>query len=438
LGSAALEVAKEVMNAFHFERAFRSLMKSQWLKPMEIEKQSLKKMRALLTHCYATVPYYNKIFKERNLKPQDIKSVSDLQKLPILTKSIARENFDLLIASCFNQNRLSISFTAGSTGEPFRFVNDSCQLTWVNAAVLRSFYWAGYRRFDKMVNFWGFQSEHDLFPTKPWQRQMVVSSLGADEKKIKKVLRFMGWFKPKGIRGYSTSLYLLAKYNDDVKLKFAVSTAEMLFKHYRKLIEEKFGCEVYDNYSSREFMMASECEEHQGYHIVSENCILEFIRDNEQVSPGETGRILVTDLVRYGMPFVRYDVGDMGKSSPQPCSCGRGLPLIESIEGRVTDMIFTPSGKFISPSVMFPLGWMGLDIKQFQVIQKSKEDLMIKIVKGPTYSDKDTQFILNSLQKRLQDMKIEIKFVDEIASTKSGKRLLVFSEIAPSEKETEI
>ena len=424
------------MNAFHHERVFRSLMKSQWLKAIEIERQSLKKMRALLRHCYDTVPYYNRVFKEQNLKPYDIKSIRDLQKLPILTKSIARENFHLLISSNFSRNNLYLTSTAGSTGEPFKFMNDPSQLAWVNAAVLRSFYWAGYRRFDKIVNFWGFQSEHDLFPTKPWQRQMTVSSFGADAKKIKKMLRFMRWFKPKGIRGYPTSLYLLAKYSDDIKLKFAVSTSEMLFEHYRKLIEEKFGCEVYDNYSSREFMIASECEEHQGYHIVSENCILEFIRDNEQVSPGETGRILVTDLVRYGMPFVRYDIGDMGKPSSQPCSCGRGLPLIKSIEGRVTDIIFTPSGKFISPSVIVPI--MELDIKQFQVIQKSREDLMIKIVKGPTYSDKDTRFILNSLQKPLQDMRIEIKFVNEILPTKSGKRLLVFSEIGPSEKESEI
>lgn len=401
-------------------------MKSQWLKPNEIQLLQSKKLRVLIDHCYNNVPYYNKILKERKLKPYDIKAIDDLQKLPVLTKTIIRKNFKRLIAQNFPLKRMFLSSTGGSMGEPLKFINDDVSLLWINTAVNRSFRWAGYRRFDKMVTVWGFPSRQNQVPTKPWQRQMTLSTFGADEERIKRILMSINWFRPNGIRGYASALYLLAKSNEDVKVKFVISTSEMLFGHYRKLIEESFGCEVYDNYSSREFMMASECEEHTGYHIAAENCILEFIRDNEQVSPGETGRILVTDLTRYGMPFIRYDIQDMGCPSDETCPCGRGLPLMKSVEGRTTDFIFTPSGKYISgPAVT--LAFKDLDIEQFQLVEESRGKLVIRIAKGPTYSDADTQFLLNFFRKYAQDMKIKVDFVSNIPVSKSGKRLIVVS-----------
>lgn len=402
-------------------------MKTQWQTPREIQSLQSKKLRALIDHCYNDVPFYNRILKDHKLKPYDIRSTEDLQKLPILTKTIIRENFKAMVARNFPPKRMFLSSTGGSTGEPLKFFNDNVSLRWLNAALSRSFHWTGYRRFDKMVNVWGFPSDTQM-PTKPWQRQMTVSAFGTDEEKIRRILMSINWFRPKGIRGYASVIYLLAKYNENLNVNFVISTSEMLFEHYRKLIEEKFGCEVYDNYSSREFMIASECEEHSGFHIAAENCILEFIKDAEQASPGEMGKILVTDLTRYGMPFIRYDIGDIGIASSETCSCYRGLPLIKSIEGRATDMIFASNGVFIgSPAIT--LIFRDLDVEKYQVIQSSLENLVIKIVKGPTYSDKDTDFILSHFKKYAQEMRIKVEFVDEIRLTRSGKRRVVISDV---------
>lgn len=416
-----------LVDEFVHETVFRKLMKSQWERPALIQQISMKKLQALLKHSYNNVSYYHKIFKERNLDPKNIKSTQDLQKLPILTKSDIKENFTKLTAVNFPLKRLIPGSTGGSTGEPVKFLNDRNSLVWINAAVLRSFYWAGYRRFNKLVNVWGFPE--NSVSIKPWQRQLTISTFGADDAKMKYFLDLIKKFKPKGIRGYASSLYLLARLTDYMNLSFVISTSEMLFEHYRKLIEEKFNCEVYDNYSGREFMIASECEEHNGYHIAAENLIVEFVRDDEHVSPGEFGEILITDLTRYGMPLIRYQVGDVGRASDAACSCGRGLPLIKSIEGRVTDFIWTPSGKFVS-SPAVTLLFKDMDVKQYQVVQESKEKLVIKIVKGLNYSEKDTHFILSNFRKYIDDMVIKVEFTDEIPPTKSGKRRVVISEIS--------
>jgi len=400
-------------------------MKSQWLKPVEIEKLSVRKLRALIKHSYENVPYYHKIFKERNLSPEDIKSVKDLQKLPPLTKRIIRENFDKLIASNFPVKDLVPWSTTGTT-EPFKFMQDRDSLMWINAAVLHSFYWVGYRRFDKLVNVWGFPK--DLHSWKPWQRQLTISTFGADDQRIKYYVKLIKNFKPKGIRGYASSLYILAKQASGIKLDFAISTSEVLYDHYRKLIERKFGCEVYDNYSSREFMIASECKQHIGYHIAAENVIVEFVRDDEHVAPGERGEILITDLTKYGMPFIRYKIGDVGRFSNEVCPCGRGLPLMRSIEGRIQDIVFTPSGKFIGLGVGFI--FQDLSIEQFQLVQKTKGELVVRIVKDQRYPEVDTQFILDQLRKYLgADMKLEVEFVDKIPATRSGKRLVAVSKV---------
>jgi len=400
-------------------------MRTQWLSSVSISDLSLKRLRALMQYSYDNVPYYHRIFKERNLTSSDIKSVKDLHKLPRLTKKIVKDNFDKMISSNFPKSDLVPWSTGGSTGVPLKFMQDRESLRWIDTAMLRSFCWAGYRRFNKLVTVWGFPEKPS--PLKPWQRHLTISTFGVGDRQIMHYLELIRKFKPKGIRGYASSLYVLAKQASGIKLDFAISSSEVLFDRYRKLIEEKFECDVFDNYSSREFMVASECKEHAGYHVAAENVMVEFVRDNEHVAPGERGEILVTDLTKYGMPLIRYETGDLGKSSDEVCPCGRGLPLIKCIEGRVTDIISTPRGKFIS-SPAVTLIFRNLEVDKFQIVQKTKEKLVIKIVKGPRYSHIDTEYVLDQFRKYIEeDMEVEVEFVKRIPLTKSGKLRVVVS-----------
>jgi len=437
---ASEPAGKRLWRFLRFEKIYRMLEVNQWKKPREIESLQARGLRALLNHAYNNCPYYHEVFKSRGLHPSDIRNVTDLCKLPILTKETIRKNFKGLIATNYPNAKLIPWSTGGSTGEPLRFMHDETDMMYINANNLRMLKWVGYRRFfDKNVTLWGFPQEKTVVTRKLLgflPQSLELSLFGATYKEISNIIHVIRKFKPTWLKGYSSYLYLLAKYMEknginDIHPRFILSVSEKLYDYQRKKIENVFGCKVFDNYSSREFSIAQECKEQSGYHIASDILILEFIRDNEQVSAGELGKILVTDLTKFGMPFIRYEIGDLGVPSDETCSCGRGLPLMKSVEGRTTDFVFTPTGRFISSSAV-TLIFKDLNVEGFQVVQETKEKIIVKIVKGPVFSDKDIHFILNSFKKYVKDdMDVELQFVDEIPPTRSGKRLVVVSSISP-------
>ena len=125
------------------------------------------------------------------------------------------------------------------------------------------------------------------------------------------------------------------------------TTGDMLYPHYRKIIEKQFNCKIFDGYGGESTAVSFECEEHNGYHICDEDVIVEFFKEDEHVVPGETGRIVFTNLNNYAMPFIRYDIEDIGTYTDESCPCGRGLSLMKSVEGRDSDIIMTPDGDII-------------------------------------------------------------------------------------------
>ena len=165
-------------------------------------------------------------------------------------------------------------------------------------------------------------------------------------------------------------------------LQGVICAAEKVLPFQREVMERVFGCPVFNTYGSREFMLiASECEKHEGLHVNVENLIVEIVKeDGTYAREGETGRIIITDLHNYGMPFIRYEIGDLAVFTERRCSCGRGLPIIEDVVGRSLDMIKTPEGKIV-PGEFFPhLMKEFKEILKFQVIQETLENLRIRMV----------------------------------------------------------
>ena len=157
-------------------------------------------------------------------------------------------------------------------------------------------------------------------------------------------------FRPKVLLGYANSLKLLAQYLKSHGLaayqpRSIVSTAEVLGPEDRALIEDVFGCRVFNRYGCREVsVIASECAEHAGMHIMAEGLCVEVVRGGRYAPPGEAGAVLITDLLNLAMPLIRYRIGDVAASQAGPCSCGRGLPRLEGLQGRVTDFLVARTG----------------------------------------------------------------------------------------------
>ena len=219
----------------------------------------------------------------------------------------------------------------------------------------------------------------------------------------------------------------------NIKLDLIIAWAAQLYPHQRELMEATYNCPVADLYGASEVgHIAADCPEKE-LHINEENLLVEVVNDGVPCRAGEQGSVLVTTLNQYPMPFIRYDIGDIGVLGDEPCSCGRGLGTLKELIGRSGEVLSTPSGKVLVPNFwcrMMRKEEVASYVKQFKVIQKTKSDISIQIVRDHGYTDEHTSFLRALFDSNLgDDINIHFKFVENIPPDKSGKYMLVVSEL---------
>lgn len=418
------------------------LEKNQWLSADAIREFQWSKLKKLLAYASEKVPYYTALFFKAGIKPGEINSEEDFRKIPILTKDDIRTKIHELTAPDFNRKLLRPSSTGGSTGENLNFYLDVSRSEYGRASLIRCNRWIGIDIGDREAWLWG--SPLDIAKSrKIWSRMIkffkndiMLSSYDLSEESLKGYSKKLSKFKPKMITAYPTPMetfatYLLRNQINTIKPKAIVTSAETLFDHQRRVIEYAFDCKVFNRYGSREFgTLAQECEKHS-LHIIADRFYVEFLdNDGSPVRSEETGEIFVTDLDNYGMPFIRYKIGDMGVPSNRKCKCGRGLPLMEKVEGRVYDIIRTVSGQALSGTFWSMLSRAVDGIRQFQVIQEEIEKITFKIVVDDTFRNESLEYLQKKIAEHCgHDFKVDFQIVDNISLTKSGKFRFVISEI---------
>ena len=434
-------------------KCLRELERSQWWSRDELLELQHQRLRRLVKQAYDNVPYYRRIFDVRGLKPNDIESIEDLAKLPVLNKLLVRKNFDDMVARGFPAKEMIPNATGGSTGETLAFYSTRDDLyNWGFAAAQRAYRWAGYEIGDRLV----ILRERHLYRStleaiRETAKEFIerVVFIDANELSLEKLTFFarkLGGFRPAVIQGYPSAVYLLARFIEKEGMpkfrpKAVIMASEQLYDYQREFIGQVFECDTYSHYASWEvYAIATECPEHSGYHIAAENIIIEIVDDRgEPVPAGQEGKILITNLHNYAMPFIRYDMGDVGVSSDKVCPCGRGLPLLAALTGRTTDAIITRSGKSI-PGVALPWQFMAsLGVEQFQIVQQSYEEVMVRLVMGGKYFANRAEELTREIIRRYrpifgEDMEITVDFVDDIPPTKAGKRRIVVSNLTPGKE----
>jgi len=425
-------------------KCLAELQKSQWLSKDEILNIQNKRLRALIKHSYENVPYYHKTFKKLGIMPEDIKNKEDLVKLPIIDKTIIKNNFEDFKAKNFENWKPISRTTGGTTGKPFRYFSDSREHSVFWADLWRVWGWAGWEIGEKRATIGGSAPSSSGFKFRSFissrvmERNLSLSSFEVKTEAMQDHLDKLKRFKPKILRGYPSALYLFAKFIDErkitgPKISSIVSISEQLYEHQRKAIENVFECKVFDNYGCPDGgILVCECEEHE-YHINSENAIAEIVKKEDVVSAGEKGEIVSTNLARFAMPFIRYRTGDVGKAKDDKSNCKRGLEMFDSILGRTSDYLILPSGDVLSGvsiAAVFNKISSQINIKHYQVVQEKKGELKVLLVADEGYSDKDSELIFGALQEHMGNkMSIEIKEVDDIPLTESGKRRSVVSKL---------
>jgi phenylacetate-CoA ligase len=271
-------------------------------------------------------------------------------------------------------------------------------------------------------------------------RRIPMDAFALTNGKMDNFAEIMVRKKPTMILAYANAVYGFARYLDEIGfparkigLKGIVSSAEKLHDFQRDLIEEVFGCKVFDRLGSREVgLIASECDRHVGLHMNVDNLMIEFLDEgNNPVPPGKPGRIIVTDLLNKATPFIRYDMGDIGVWSDRPCCCGRTLPLMKCIEGRTADFILTKDGRKIHGEYFTHLFYGIRGLRQFQFIQKDLNLIEIKIIKNSEWDLSKEPEILQRIREYMKDPKLQINmiFVNQIPKPRSGKLRFTISEL---------
>ena len=429
------------------QRYYSELKRSQWLAPEQMLEMQARKLARLVDHAYKHVAYYRERMDELGLTPGDIRGVEDLAKLPLLDKATVREYlyFDLLSDNHDKRRILRVN-TSGSTGEPFVCFADQHQLEIRLASTMRAMEWTGYRFGDRQTRLWHqtlgmSRGQRIRERIDAWfHRRMFVPAFEMSHQNIGQVIEKIRRHKPVLIDGYAESLNLLAGYlkENEVEgfdLKGIMSSAQVLPENSREVIERGFGCGVFDKYGAREFSgIAYECDAHDGHHVAAESYIVEILCNGRPAEPGEMGEVVITDLNNFCMPMIRYRIGDLAVAMDQdvPCACGRGLPRIGKIEGRVQAIIFAKNGRFL-PGTFFAHFFKDYEymIRQYQVVQEEPGEILLKVIKAARFSDEGFAEVLDKLREFLGDETVvAVEFVEEIPLVRTGKHQGSISKVA--------
>ncbi|MDP8230599.1 MAG: hypothetical protein P9L93_05795 [Candidatus Gorgyraea atricola] len=412
-----------------FQRLVSELEKSQYYSEEELRNLQNEKFRIIIKHSYENVPYYRRLFKKLNLKPEDFKDISDISKLPMISKPDVRVNPDDFLAKNINRLFTRTVFSSGTTGSPLKIFRDMYLINFENAILTRQYRWAGFNPGDKKViirsspivpsrvkrpPFW----RHDVF-----QNSLCASSYHLSKENVDSYAREISRYSSDVLETVPSQGYIFAKLaflkGIDLNFKSIFTSSEVMMPEKKLFIEKQLKGKVFDHYGTAERVSAIGTCERGTYHVYPEYAITEFLP-----VPGKKGQfeIVGSTLNSFAMPLFRYKTGDIVTLSSKVCSCGRNFPIVESIEGRNTDQFFiTKDGRMISLFCSIFSADLK-DVIEAQFIQEDMNMLKVKLVAGDKYDSSDEELIKTNIKNYLgEDVTVDIEKVDFVPRTNTGK-----------------
>jgi len=440
----------DALRGTHTMRALRELEDSQWWPLSRLEELQATKLNALISHAYQNVPYYRRLMERANLRPCAIRSVADLPRFPVLTRDIVRTSLTEMRATDYPAHKLRRGTTGGSTGQPLVFYSTlDDQRTRGFARGIRALQYAGVdlgerRLLIRIQRHRTSSRERALHRlSRILENVHELDSRDITESTLPGIVSYLDRDDVRCLTGYPSAVSFIASWieeNDTTvpALDAIVTGGEQLFAHQRQRIRNVLGLEPFSKYSTNEvFEIAMECETHSGMHVAAEDLIVEIVdEEGKPVPPGTEGRVLITNLHNYGMPFIRYDLEDTGAFLAGPCPCGRELPRLSHVLGRRFDMIHTPSGRHVSGANLGTNRLANMPVRKFQFVQEALDHLVIRLVALPGTPDSDLSAMRSRIPPMLNeilgdDVRVEVRFQDDIELTSGGKHLLVISKVDP-------
>jgi phenylacetate-CoA ligase len=421
----------------------RRLEESQWWPAERLRDHQLERLKAFLGDIGRRVPYYRALFERTGFDAAAMRSVSDLQALPLLAKADIRQHAEAMKAD--GHGPLARYNTGGSSGEPLIFFIGKGRSSHDVGAKWRVTRWWGVDIGDPEMVIWGSPIELGAQDRLRRLRDRVMRShlLPAFEMSEAKLDGFIAEIRarrPRMLFGYPSALTHIANHAakrgidlTDLGIKVAFVTSERLYDEQRAAIERAFGCRVANGYGGRDAgFIAHECPE-GGMHLMAEDIVVAGVgAAGRRGAPGQAGEIVVTNLSTGDFPFVRYRTGDVAVMDERSCSCGRGLPLLREIQGRTTDFVIAADG-----TVMHGLSLIYIlrdlpGLKSFKVIQESLALTRVLLIPEAGFPADAQARIVAGFKRRLgEGVQIDVSIVDAIPPEKSGKFRYIVSHALP-------
>jgi phenylacetate-CoA ligase len=423
-------------------RNHRLLRQSQFDTPQAVQSRQWQALKNLLHHAHASVPFYCERFTQAGIHPDAIQDLDAFRQIPLLTKEDLRRHGQTMLSSAYDRGRLRHKKTSGSTGVSVEVWVDEPSMQWKRACTLRSDEWSGWRFGEPVAMVWG----NPEYLKYGWrgrlrnallERARYLDTLKMDEAALAQFAADLERKQPSLLFGHAHSIYLFAEYvqtkgRQAIRPKGIIATAMVLHDWQRRSIEQAFGCRVTNRYGCEEVsLIACECERHDGMHVNADGVLVEIIRDGRPAEPGEAGSIVVTDLTNRAMPILRYQVGDVAVATGRQCPCGRGLPLLDRLEGREADYVITAAGDLISGISLtenFAMEVPG--IAQLQIVQEATGHFRFRIVRGAAFGPDSLREIQRLVGLRFGPATThECEYVDRIPQEPSGKYRFCISKV---------
>ena len=423
----------------------KDLEETQWMSNDELNKWQWNRLKNLLHHAFLNIPYYQKQFETANLSPDKISNYDDFLNFPILTKEQYRNNLSQLVAQN-RKTRLDLKRTSGSSGIPLEILKDRDTYARTRAIMYRCYKWYGIDIGDKQARVLGHPT---TFISKLQEdiQDLILNKTRLDpvfltEKNMLSYYHKLKRIKPKYIYGYPSAIYEFGKFltqkslePSKLRIPVIITTGEILQPSQKDHIESVFESKVVNEYGCSECgIIAFPCPEGK-MHLSSDNLFIEIIKNGKPAEPGEMGEVVVTELFHYAAPLIRYNVADLAKSSQdQHCPCGRGLPVIDSVEGRSSQLIALPNGQKVHTEIFHyisdAISENGGGIKHFRVIQKKESEFQVEVVPDENYTSKTMEYLASEFKRFLgKEIILDVREVDEISRDKSGKLRYFISEM---------
>lgn len=433
----------EKLTGRSFLRVERELAAFQWLSPEAVSRFQRDRLAVIARHAFTTVPYYRALSEKAGLGPEEV-TVESFHRIPVTRRQDLKLQFPDGILSETEPHPKRFHRTSGSSGEPVRLYRDPTLDDYGLATAAVFDVWAGLVPGDRRVGL----HLPDLRHT-GWRRRLraavrghfLVSPdtvLARDGKAIAGILNRV---RPEAIVAYPSFLQLAVKAmaHEGCRLSFSpkavIYFAEVMDPDTQAMVRDFFAAPVYSRYGAAEFtpLIAQSCPNlvagggppEENLHLNARCLYVEIVDDAGRPVPPETeGRIVITDLWNRVMPMIRYEIGDIGCLAGEPCSCGRGLPLLRRLVARTSDFVILPSGKRIPLLPILrefrpqaELMW------EYQIVQPDPAHLLVDVVPVGAYGEAEERALRNHLLAFLgEPIDIRVQPVACIPRGPSGKR----------------